>query len=502
MSTFRGRRRSSYASASKGRFVNHQWHCDCNLPAVHFQVKKEGANKGRWFYSCQKQSTDESRCRFFLWDDEAKPREQRVLHSNSRSELERPRNTMPANPQRDSPPPYTVEASPSERPGKRSRTIAEQDDDEFGMGPADSGELGPIMAAAETPRKAARIDAFTTPASRNLPWARGDNSLNDVPTPQTEQHHTDLFPTKFSVPGGSLLTPSKFKHSEGSRTGALTPTSSFETPTPTRFKDVGLDGSESGLARAVFNLLHDERVDVSSETKETLSKLLSKHMEGNKNTSDFLRKTVKAKEARITELQHRVSTLEAELEAEKALSLMKLCPFEVCKAHSRRPTELETTRSECFQTPAHRFEWKQKDDASNLLHDWSLSSRYSVEVRKRLPNRAGNKASIHRELGVARRQSGKAADLAGAFPSAFIILSNPSLDGSADSAVRYTRTPISSAVLPPAASNIKTPSRRLRPAWFRYMALWLVMQARGAANKREAYPCQASSSPDSQPAVN
>jgi hypothetical protein len=59
----------------KGAFISGIWHCNCTprLPASRFQVKKEGPNKGRYFYTCQE--PEGQRCGFFLWDDEAKTRE-------------------------------------------------------------------------------------------------------------------------------------------------------------------------------------------------------------------------------------------------------------------------------------------------------------------------------------------------------------------------------------------------------------------------------------------
>ena len=70
----------------KGRFIDGVWHCNCDprLPASHFQVKKDSANKGRWFYCCTK--SPETQCGFFLWDEDAKLREEQTLLSNGRTE--------------------------------------------------------------------------------------------------------------------------------------------------------------------------------------------------------------------------------------------------------------------------------------------------------------------------------------------------------------------------------------------------------------------------------
>ena len=88
--------------AEKGRFENGIWMCDCNprLPAEHFQVKKETANKGRWFFTCQRSSSNRTKnshlhipvhheaasCGFYLWGDDAKPRMEAAVLSGVRSE--------------------------------------------------------------------------------------------------------------------------------------------------------------------------------------------------------------------------------------------------------------------------------------------------------------------------------------------------------------------------------------------------------------------------------
>ncbi|TKA69216.1 hypothetical protein B0A55_07733 [Friedmanniomyces simplex] len=70
----------------KGLFADGIWQCDCapRLPAEHFKVKKEGKNQGRWFYTCQNQ--EPKRCGFFLWDEDAKPREEAAVLGGSRTE--------------------------------------------------------------------------------------------------------------------------------------------------------------------------------------------------------------------------------------------------------------------------------------------------------------------------------------------------------------------------------------------------------------------------------
>lgn len=60
--------------------------CTPRLPAINFQVKKEGRNKNRWFYTCQTNKEDGG-CGFFLWGEEAQVREGKAVIGNSRSEV-------------------------------------------------------------------------------------------------------------------------------------------------------------------------------------------------------------------------------------------------------------------------------------------------------------------------------------------------------------------------------------------------------------------------------
>ncbi|OTA53626.1 hypothetical protein K449DRAFT_209039 [Hypoxylon sp. EC38] len=90
----------------KGLFRNGVWHCNCipRLPAVLLQVKKDTPNKGRSFYTCQKDKDKKNKCDFFLWAEDAYEREIGSVLTNSRSE---------------------VEGTPSRKPRKRQRTLHE-----------------------------------------------------------------------------------------------------------------------------------------------------------------------------------------------------------------------------------------------------------------------------------------------------------------------------------------------------------------------------------------
>ncbi|KAF1825914.1 uncharacterized protein K489DRAFT_406721 [Dissoconium aciculare CBS 342.82] len=225
-------------ATARGVFADGVWHCDCTprLPAEHFKVKKEGTNKGRWFYTCQLDA--DKRCGFFLWDEEAKPREAAAVLGNSRSEpgagaqRQTEQLAQPVTPAKESRPSRSTNlpagkgmfsgtgrrvspvrldsptSSPSpvrdtRGPGKRSARSAgmdDTDDDDFGWaldGPEES-ELARIADEADTPRKAIKTGVYATPATtttkkspRKLPW------LDDEPTSPTPARR-----------GAELKTPS------------------------------------------------------------------------------------------------------------------------------------------------------------------------------------------------------------------------------------------------------------------------------------------------------
>ncbi|KAK3397978.1 hypothetical protein B0T20DRAFT_413862 [Sordaria brevicollis] len=74
-----------------------RWYCSClngPQPAIKLQVKKEGPNKGRYFYTCREPKDPGAipgQCGFWLWEDRAKEREK---EAESRP-VQRRSNCMP-----------------------------------------------------------------------------------------------------------------------------------------------------------------------------------------------------------------------------------------------------------------------------------------------------------------------------------------------------------------------------------------------------------------------
>ncbi|KAF2030006.1 hypothetical protein EK21DRAFT_66379, partial [Setomelanomma holmii] len=180
-----------------------------------------------------------------------------------------------------------------------------------------------LINAAETPSKAAKTSEFATPTTRRkLPWQMDQPAkagINGLHTPQTGgRDSTDPFNTRSTGPSGAQNTPTRTIDVDNDAHQTATPSSSLETPTPNRFRNISIED----VVRDVFSILQEGNIRLTSDTESALTSLLLKHAknaEGFKRGRDVIRTTVKAKEAKITELTYRVSTLKAELEAEKAI---------------------------------------------------------------------------------------------------------------------------------------------------------------------------------------
>ncbi|KAH6638285.1 hypothetical protein C7974DRAFT_411721 [Boeremia exigua] len=312
-------RRIGAGAPLRGLFVDGVWHCDCTpqQPANHFEVKKQGPNQGRWCKrqdaasTCQKQPDDKSRCKFFLWDSDAHPREAAALANNSRTESSHTKipSKRPASP----PPPYTIGSESREGARKRERAHSIDLDDEFGFKASDEAFEDDLLTTVDTPRKAARTSTLVTPSTRRtLPW-NVDHS-NGIQMPQTA---TSPRAGPSSSNSRECVPPSS--QTAGTPHRIATPSSSpYEMPRPSRSKYMGSED----LAHEVSTLLQNARIKLDVPAENDLMFLLTKHMkatEGLKRGRDVARSTIKARDAKVTELSYRINTLEAELEAEKAL---------------------------------------------------------------------------------------------------------------------------------------------------------------------------------------
>ncbi|KAL8701697.1 MAG: hypothetical protein Q9201_004760 [Fulgogasparrea decipioides] len=291
-------------------------------------------------YTCQQ--AQPKRCNFFLWDDEAKPREAAAVLSNSRTEpihaphtptkssytassfgLQTPyTDTSKARQDLTSSSPYTPSKSPSARQPaadtQATSTTLLTSDEEFYDWPAsededvikvlDQASLPNHMPPPESPNKAVKRDALSTPGKRRFSemvnregphWSTPSNAGDDV-----------------------FATPMTGLGKDGSSASGYTPPSSAETPTPRRFQDMLQTGQGSELTSEVLRVLEENKVSISSDVKAELKGICDKQSlstRGIMKGRDISRALVNTKNEKISALQETIAALQAERETSRAV---------------------------------------------------------------------------------------------------------------------------------------------------------------------------------------
>ncbi|KAJ5816703.1 Zinc finger GRF-type [Penicillium robsamsonii] len=318
------------APLRRGLFKDGVWCCNCpeRPAAIRRQTKKQGANFGKWFWTCAQ--SPHLKCSFFLWADDATMREEAAVLANSRSERD-PSSLTPSRhnpgrmnnglltpqterrfvntPQRNfKSPPKTAKA----------RMISEASDD-FGWNDDDSddnNELSKALSSSQTesfisqpnfhpesPFKNPHTSTVTSPGKRKLAEVINDNPPYDQPTPATP----------FS--------------SCSSRT-AMCPPSSAElcmTPTPSKYNDVLSADSKfdtSDLAKSLLDILEIHSVVLPNKAHDEVVSLLNRQelkTQGIIRGRDITRLALKKKDDEIKKLQDRVSNLEAQRELDRSI---------------------------------------------------------------------------------------------------------------------------------------------------------------------------------------
>lgn len=167
-----------------------------------------------------------------------------------------------------------------------------------------------IPGQPETPQKVAKTNPYMTPGTKRK---RDKDSLL---TPITARKDDFL-----SVPSLSRRYGSKSNENEpfGLRNSAQTPTSK-------RFHDTEVAETYDDSAQSydttdeVMNILKDQHID--EETASRLRALLNKNalrVSGIVKGRDISRVALKAKDAKIAELQQKITTLETEMEMDKTI---------------------------------------------------------------------------------------------------------------------------------------------------------------------------------------
>jgi hypothetical protein len=259
----------------------------------------------------------------FLWDDDARPREAASLLNNSRSE---PRST-PAKPtplvhssqeMQSSPNSTSTLSHPSstlKRPFSDADLddIADVDHDSFPWS-LSGQEEAVLLDAPETPRKAVKFDGLTTPvtsAHRKLPWLDHPDQSSSLLSAKASVSKQPLLPRTF--------TPSKSNLAVAQH-NSLTPQ---VTPSPSRFHDPSADTSppRSALTVDVFAALNDSNVTLPADLTSSLQDVLTRHelrIQGIVKGREVTRLALKARDAKVVELQATIASLEAERKVDHA----------------------------------------------------------------------------------------------------------------------------------------------------------------------------------------
>ncbi|KAJ5538629.1 hypothetical protein N7494_008108 [Penicillium frequentans] len=320
-----------------GLYKESAWYCNCSPdrePAIRFQVKKEGPNRGRWFYTCQKPQGQ--RCTFFLWNEDAEIREKHVVMANSDSEQDLraqsnsnlpqtpTKSTQRSNglftPQTDR---RTIDIPPRQsasKPAKTSMTpkarMMAEDTDEFGwdLDSEDNAELTQASQTAEEsfvsqpnfhsgspPSKAPRTPRNDSPGKRKL----SDYAYN--------QPHTTESSPYYGTPGSALS--SSFRPPPASAELCM-------TPTPKRYRDadvlnVDSRSDESDFAKELMAIFKKYEVVIPNEARDEFVSRINledSRYKGALRARDMLREAMKKKDKEILDLKEKNTNLKAQAE--------------------------------------------------------------------------------------------------------------------------------------------------------------------------------------------
>ena len=245
--------------------------------------------------------------------------------NNSRNEPAPPQNptTPRAGGRRSSPPPpYTSVPGPSHTMNDQADVETEGEDEDTFPWPLTGEEEARVAQKADaisppqvTPRKPTISNGLATPSTTRK---RNISFVDDVEYPELQTSGTTRrFDARLNEE-----TPRSGASSRtlGGLSGFQTPQT---TPTPSRFKDA-ISGQEAGLdlTSDVLNVLQQHKVRLDNDAQSSLKELLDRNslrIQGIIKGRDISRLQIKAKDAKIAEQHLRISTLEAELEAERAM---------------------------------------------------------------------------------------------------------------------------------------------------------------------------------------
>ena len=202
--------------------------------------------------------------------------------------------------------------------------LGKADEEEFGEFPSFAGHVEIVAPPAErwtalpgsypeTPRKAVKTDQFATPGSKR----KREDAL---PTPVTGGSRGD---DVFGTPSTTRLKGGMWDENEhfGLRSPSKTPITSRFRDSTEPAENCSENRSQSyDITDEVMELLKDQHID--EHTSYNLRQLLNKHalkISGIAKGRDITRIALKSKDAKIAELQQRITMLETEREMDKTV---------------------------------------------------------------------------------------------------------------------------------------------------------------------------------------
>lgn len=269
----------------KGLYDDGVWECNCSprAPAVSLQVRKPGPNHGRYFYVCAKDRGDKGRCKFFLWDTEAKMRE-----ASSQSQGQPGGKGA-----------VSCTGKSSEGQGRSERL--EEGWEPLHWSESEDDEAAVRTLGLVTPRKEPR-----TASSPSSSRAAHEQRLSRATTQTTQP------PTQKQTPAEPRPTDTQGQHTPPPRGGLTPPPSthraSFASPPASNGGDdllTLLCSARAHLPGAVYLRLRTAAVRGA------------RLVAANRKARDGLREIVKAREGELEGLRARARALEEEVETVK-----------------------------------------------------------------------------------------------------------------------------------------------------------------------------------------
>lgn len=195
--------------------------------------------------------------------------------------------------------PYDTPQSGSKR--SVASTGFDNSDDDWGLEDVDRNDILRVANSYDTPHKAQKMGVYATPtttgkSTRKLPWLEESLSSN-----KPNMDH--------------LATPSKAP-------STMLDSRPPETPSPQKFKDALVNPNDGVSSLTNEVLAHLSSVSIPSDRLSTLRSILSRHdlkAQGVAKGRDISRLALKAKEAKIVELQSKIVRLEAEREVDRGV---------------------------------------------------------------------------------------------------------------------------------------------------------------------------------------